>query len=305
MVWQITGNASGLTDYGMGTFQDASQNGLTIGYDTTNNWSWLYSRSVNIVGRPININDLLYVQWNGNVGIGTSGPRDKLDIFATGTYSNIEFIGHPLEISTGGSSGDYTLFIGADKTNQLSYIQSAEVNIKKATLALNPQGGNVGIGTVKPNSTLTVQGDVSVTGDVILTGADCAEEFDVTEAMNIEPGTVVVIAQDGSLQQSQQAYDKRVAGVISGAGDYQPGLVLDRKQARQNRAPVALVGKVYCKVDAQYAPIEVGDLLTTSPTPGHAMKATDRLQAFGTVIGKALRPFGTGQGLIPILIALQ
>ena len=53
--------------------------------------------------------------------------------------------------------------------------------------------------------------------------------------------------------------------------------------------PVALVGKVYCKVDASYSPIEVGDLLTTSLTPGHAMKANDHVKAFGAVIGKALR----------------
>jgi hypothetical protein len=63
--------------------------------------------------------------------------------------------------------------------------------------------------------------------------------------------------------------------------------------------------QVYCKVDAQYAPIEVGDLLTTSPTPGHAMKAADPFKAFGAVIGKALQPLHTGQGLLPILIALQ
>jgi hypothetical protein len=69
--------------------------------------------------------------------------------------------------------------------------------------------------------------------------------------------------------------------------------------------PVALVGKVYCKVDAQYASIEVGDLLTTSPTRGHAMKVTDPFKAFGSVIGKALHPLETGQGMIPILIALQ
>jgi len=51
--------------------------------------------------------------------------------------------------------------------------------------------------------------------------------------------------------------------------------------------------------------IEVGDLLTTSPTPGYAMKATDPLKAFGAIIGKALCPLKEGQGLIPILIALQ
>lgn len=65
------------------------------------------------------------------------------------------------------------------------------------------------------------------------------------------------------------------------------------------------MGKVYCKVDAQFSPIEVGDLLTTSFTAGHAMKAYDPIKAFGAVIGKALRPLEGGKGLIPILIALQ
>jgi hypothetical protein len=35
------------------------------------------------------------------------------------------------------------------------------------------------------------------------------------------------------------------------------------------------------------------------------MKAGDRDRAFGAVIGKALRPLAAGQGLIPILVALQ
>jgi hypothetical protein len=162
--------------------------------------------------------------------------------------------------------------------------------------------GVLGIGTQNAGF---FEGNVTVTGDVILTGADCAEEFDVAETVDIEPGTVMVLDQDGALHQSQHAYDKRVAGVVSGAGDYKPGLILDRQQSRDNRVAVALVGKVYCKVDAQYAPIEVGDLLTTSPTQGHAMKADDPFKAFGSVIGKALRPLEAGQGMIPILIALQ
>jgi hypothetical protein len=45
--------------------------------------------------------------------------------------------------------------------------------------------------------------------------------------------------------------------------------------------------------------------LTTSPTPGHAMKADDASRTFGSVIGKALRPLESGQTLIPILVALQ
>ena len=149
------------------------------------------------------------------------------------------------------------------------------------------------------------EGDVEVTGDIRLTNADCAEDFDIADADSIEPGTVMVLGDDESLHQSSQSYDKRVAGVVSGAGSYKPGIVLDKQAANANRKPIALMGKVFCKVDAQYASIEVGDLLTTSPSPGHAMKASDHLQAFGAVIGKALRPLKDGQGLIPILIALQ
>ena len=149
------------------------------------------------------------------------------------------------------------------------------------------------------------EGNVEVTGDIRLANADCAEDFDIADGARVEPGTVMVLGDEGALHQSNLPYDKRVAGVISGAGDYKPGIVLDKRPSRHQRQPVALLGKVYCKVDAQYASIEVGDLLTTSATPGHAMKVSEPLQAFGTVIGKALRQLSGGQGLIPILIALQ
>lgn len=149
-----------------------------------------------------------------------------------------------------------------------------------------------------------VKGRLTATIDIFL-GADCAEEFDIVDAAAIEPGTVMVIDAAGALQQSCQPYDKRVAGVISGAGDLHPGITLGKQEGHSGRLPIALIGKVYCKVDADYGRIEVGDLLTTSPTPGHAMKAGDMFRAFGAVLGKALRPLPAGQALIPVLIALQ
>jgi hypothetical protein len=149
------------------------------------------------------------------------------------------------------------------------------------------------------------RGDVEVTGDLRLMNADCAEDFDISSTEEISPGTVMVIDDEGALYPSEQAYDKRVAGVISGAGGGKPAIILDKRHANNNRMPIGLVGKVYCKVDAQYSPIEVGDLLTTSATRGHAMKAADPLKAFGSVIGKSLHRLNEGQGLIPILIALQ
>jgi hypothetical protein len=149
-------------------------------------------------------------------------------------------------------------------------------------------------------------GNISVSGDIQLIGADCAEVFDLGDGLiAVEPGTVMVIDQDGKLQISEEAYDRKVAGVVAGAGDYRPGIVLGKSVLQAQKPPIALVGRVYCKVDASYGTIAVGDLLTTSPTPGHAMKVVDPLRAFGAVIGKALAPFGSGQSLIPILVALQ
>jgi len=179
------------------------------------------------------------------------------------------------------------------------------------------------MGKLKPTGGVTrFMGDIECPGDIKLVGPgmDCAEDFDISiQGHMIEPGTVMVLNQEGSLKPSCQPYDKKVAGVISGAGGLRPGIVLGKQLQNQEsssvsfdennrtikRMPVALMGKVYCKADATAAPIEVGDLLTTSSIEGHAMKATDTTKAFGTVIGKALGPLKEGKGMIPVLVALQ
>jgi hypothetical protein len=152
------------------------------------------------------------------------------------------------------------------------------------------------------NASIHLNGEA---GDIILRNADCAEDFDVADTEESEPGTLMVLDEEGALRQSRRPYDKRVAGVVSGGGDCRPGLVLDRHPPRPNRRPIALMGRVFCKADARYSPIGIGDLLTTSATPGHAMKAADPVKAFGAVIGKALKPLHEGDGLIPILVSLQ
>ena len=48
------------------------------------------------------------------------------------------------------------------------------------------------------------------------------------------------------------------------------------------RTPVAFSGVVQCKVDANYGLVWPGDLLVTSPTPGHAMR--DEAPLPGTVL---------------------
>jgi hypothetical protein len=178
-------------------------------------------------------------------------------------------------------------------------------------------GGLAGVfnGGVKVTGNVELTGDLSVeglykgniqcAGDIILLNQDLSEDFEIVSDRRPDPGTVMVIDAQGNLSECGHPYDKRVAGVIAGGGGLKPAIVLGRQPSDRKRLPVALVGKVSCKVDASYSPIEVGDLLTTSPTPGHAMRAAVAAKAFGAVIGKAMQPLGKGTGLIPILVGLQ
>src|SRR5260370_3915909 len=73
-----------------------------------------------------------------------------------------------------------------------------------------------------------ITGDVAVKGDVILVNeftGDCAEDFDVEDKDAAQPGTVLVIGPEGKLTSCRDAYDTRIAGVVSGAGELRPALV--------------------------------------------------------------------------------
>ncbi|MFF0532944.1 hypothetical protein ACFYT3_31815 [Nocardia amikacinitolerans] len=141
-------------------------------------------------------------------------------------------------------------------------------------------------------------------GDIVLQNADCAEDFQVADPGASEPGTIMVAEDDLQLRVSDTPYDTRVAGVVAGAGDLRPGIVLGRTAATGG-VPIALIGRIMCKVDADSGEIRVGDLLTSSAVPGHAMRVADPLRAFGAVIGKALGALASGRGMIPMLVALQ
>jgi hypothetical protein len=179
------------------------------------------------------------------------------------------------------------------------------------TLAETTRAGVMGYSPVGPGvfawSTIThslvVSGDAHVTGDLFLGGsvtpnADMAENY--VASGTIEAGDVVVIDPETrfGVRHTNQPYDTRVAGIIS----TDPAIVLP---GGIDGVPLALVGRVPVKVDASYAAVRVGDLLTSSPTPGHAMCCTDRLQCVGAIIGKALEPLESGTGVIQALVALQ
>ena len=137
-------------------------------------------------------------------------------------------------------------------------------------------------------------------------GADVAERFPTTDA--VEPGHVVMIdaANPGQLCLAAGAYNPKVAGVVSGAGDIPVGAILGNLPGRECAPAIALTGRVWTRCDTSSGAIEPGDLLTTAETPGHAMKATDVNRRQGAVIGKAMSGLAGGErGLVLVLIQAQ
>jgi hypothetical protein len=266
----------------------------------------------------------------GNAALGGDGEAGALFVKAPNGQDAIVLNGETAALALGRSGDAGNLFVkNVDGNDAIVFngataaaafgrsSQPGDLFVKNAagdnTIHWRGEAGEIRLGAAGTPGDIVLQdeeGQNSIhlngkTGDIVLMNADCAEEFEIDQHHAVEPGTVMAIDDDGKLRPSEQPYDKRVAGVVSGAGVYRPGIVLNHRRSRERRARVALVGRVFCKVDALYGAIAVGDLLTTSATGGHAMKASDAAKTPGAVIGKALQRWSDGRGLIPILVALQ
>jgi Peptidase_G2, IMC autoproteolytic cleavage domain len=247
-------------------------------------------------------------QFNGIYGVshdphnaGVIGINDNNGWGVTGRSANVGVSGECLS-STGvgvhGKGGVLAgLFEGGVKVVGELYAEGPSA--ARFVGPLQVTGTTTLNGPVALHGTMTVQGG----GDVIF--ADFAEHFEPAPGQTLEPGVVVVLTETGHIQPCESEYDTRVVGVVSGAGNFRPAMILDRRSGDTTDPPVALMGKVYCMADATASPIRAGDLLTSSSRPGHAMGAGDRSRRAGAIIGKALQPLAEGSGLIPILVTLQ
>jgi hypothetical protein len=150
-------------------------------------------------------------------------------------------------------------------------------------------------------------GEVYADGSFHPGGADFAEML--PGSIGLEPGDVLVVGPDGALTRSTEPYQASVVGVYSS----QPGVLGGAADGVDltGKVPLAVMGVVPIKVSAENGAIQPGDLLTTSSTPGHAMKVTPVLindipfYRNGVIIGKALGSLKSGTGVISMLVMLQ
>ena len=253
-----------------------------------------------------------------SLGITTSGglvrTRDEADRVTT-------------EIGAASSGGYASIFdasgtetirmVGAQDSDTGSRLEMSQAN-GVLTVILDGEVGNGGGGYLQLRNgagtgTITLDSDASGEGRIttqvleITGGADLSENFDI-QTPDAKPGMIVSIdpTHPGELTVSNRAYDRTVAGVVSGAGGVKPGMLMGQRHSKADgKHPVALTGRVYCLVDASAGAIEPGDLITTSTTPGHGMKVIDHARAQGAIIGKAMTGLASGNGLVLLLVNLQ
>jgi hypothetical protein len=314
--------------YNLGAFIEPTSNkGIHLGYDNSSQTGLILSGTN---GPASNLAFWTYngTAWgermrldsSGNVGIGTISPQNALDVNGSLLLRGNTSMSNPTSVGPAFNAGyyatgGYAFFQGYNYTTS-GYIQ-LDIDASKTVINAN-SGGNVGIGTTTPGSKLEVAGNIGVTGTgnitasgTIMGGNIVAKYQDVAEwvpsSEQLPVGTVVVLDSTKSNQvvSSSEAYDTRVAGVVSA----QPGIALGESGA--GKVLVATTGRVLVKVDASQGPIHIGDLLVTSDVPGVAMKSEPisiggaQIHRPGTLIGKALEPLEKGSGKILVLLSLQ
>jgi hypothetical protein len=251
----------------------------------------------------------------GNLfGIGTANAV-TLDISNAGTLGIADAVSLRGDLARTNSSGGTRLLLGYNGAQDTGYLQMLGPGDKLlAGLGGDTNGGNIYTKNASGTTTIYLDGtngEMSAKVVTVTGGSDVAEPYHVAPHGDIEPlpGMVVCIdsAKVGQMKVAGKAYDKTVAGILSGANGIRPGLTLTQKGTiADGDLPVASIGRVWCWCDADAnGPIEAGDMLTTSDTPGHAMKVSDFTRGNGAVIGKAMSSLKSGKGLVLVLVSLK
>lgn len=252
--------------------------------------------------------ETLLVPAGGNVGVGTQSPQSRLHV-----------AGGDIRID-GGRTISATGRMHIDGQEILYLLNRAGVVVSKAwggTGDLTVEG-RIGVNGQSPNPRTRGWGGGIHTWDIEVEGTgwsrngwqtgprDLAENFETLEP--IGPGVVVSFhPHQNAVVQSTASNDTLVCGVVS----TKPGVLLNSDAdlpQYDGLAPVALCGRVPCKVVDENGPIRRGDLLTSSSVPGHAMRAEPvvldgrKVYRSGTIVGKALEAHHAGHAVIDIFV---
>jgi hypothetical protein len=281
-------NAVGVYGVGStGVFGEGSNGDGVIGKTTAADKSGVYGHNPNGVGVKGRSD-------NGDGVVGWTGASDKSGVFGH-SQSGVGI--------TGRSDGDAGVVAVTTSTNP-DHVALVARN-EGSGPAIYAESGTNGYAAIFEGN---VQIQSRFTGAPVIElgeGLDYAEGFDVSHKTEIVPGTVLIIDPDnpGKLAVSNEPYDRKVAGIVTGANGMGSGVRLGSDQFDYD---VALAGRVYCNVDATHGEVSPGDLLTTSPTPGYAMVVKDYAKAQGAILGKAMEELPQGEkGQILVLVALQ
>ncbi len=262
---------------------------------------------------------VMTVQNDGDVGVGTTNPGNRLVVQGAGTNlggaNASEVVARFKRTGVSHSAASIDAESGRDSILYFAENGNAHWDIRHDadnadSLNIRFHGGNAQNRSV---TRFLSDGTTRVRVLEIVGGADLAEPFGVAEpkggGKSVEPGMVVVIdpKSPGELMLATEPYDRKVAGVISGAKGLQPGMVMKAEDSAMADGdhPVALTGRVWCHCDARTGAIFPGDLLTTSATSGHAMRVADHAAAQGAILGKAMTSLADGTGLVLVLVTLQ
>jgi len=191
-----------------------------------------------------------------------------------------------LRADAAGNGATAANLIGTWQVGGTSSIDLASNNGTLLTRTLNT-GDAATTGSVEGTWTLTIGSQWESTF-----GADLAEYY-LTDA-EYEPGTVLVFGGSAEVTTTSIEADATVAGVVSTKAQ----LTMNGKIKNQGAVLMALVGRVPVKV---IGPVNRGEMLTTSTTPGYACRAAS--PTIGTIIGKAMEAKTTpGTGIIEVAI---
>jgi hypothetical protein len=221
----------------------------------------------------------------------TPGNFKFLTSVGTSTSTNT-FYGTSDFSQTGATLQTKTLTTGASGTagtitGQWQFAASSQLDVSLVTLKVAT------ISTGADAIGCTMQGTYTLSGASKLqaTYADLAEYYEGDR--EYEPGTVLVFGGDKEVTTTGEMNDTRSAGVVT----TNPAYVMNDGQTGI-RVCLALAGRVPCKVVGR---VKKGDMLTTSSTPGYAVRATD--PKLGSIIGKALEDKDNGEaGVIQVAI---